>query len=195
MAATTKKKATRKKPQQKKKTGGIPNLRGLYYLSAGLILGLVAAGLLYLKIQGPNIQPSAKAPKIPMKSTAHQQNPHLDKPKFDFYTMLPKMKVAVPGEQNSNNNEVNTPTTQSQPTSQNKQYLLQVASFRNSKDADKLKATLLLNGFDVEVQQATINGQQWNRVYIGPYKQLQTAQKDQKRLQQQNISSIVVAMK
>ena len=49
-------------------------------------------------------------------------------------------------------------------------YILQVASFRNMKEADGLKAQLTLLGFRPVVQSVAINSDEnWYRVRIGPY--------------------------
>ena len=49
-------------------------------------------------------------------------------------------------------------------------YVLQVASFRNVKDADGLKAKLILNGFNPVVQSVVISGEEKRyRVRLGPY--------------------------
>ena len=49
-------------------------------------------------------------------------------------------------------------------------YVLQVASFRSVKDADGLKAKLILNGFNPVVQSVVISGEEKRyRVRLGPY--------------------------
>ena len=49
-------------------------------------------------------------------------------------------------------------------------YILQVASFRSTKDADGLKAQLTLLGFRPVVQTVAVNSaEKWHRVRIGPY--------------------------
>ena len=49
-------------------------------------------------------------------------------------------------------------------------YIVQIASFRSLKDADSLKAKLILNGFNPVVQSVVISGEEKRyRVRLGPY--------------------------
>jgi cell division protein FtsN len=45
---------------------------------------------------------------------------------------------------------------------------LQVGSFQNMKDAENLKASLLLMGVEPTIQQVTLNDKTWYRVRLGP---------------------------
>lgn len=60
----------------------------------------------------------------------------------------------------------------------NKTYSAQVASFRLHRDADELRAKLLLNGFAATIQNTTdVHEDSWYRVTIGHYGERQEAQK------------------
>ena len=49
-------------------------------------------------------------------------------------------------------------------------YIVQIASFRSLKDADSLKAKLILNGFNPVVQSVVLSGEEKRyRVRLGPY--------------------------
>ena len=116
------------------------------------------------------------------------------KPKFEFYTLLPEMEVVVPDEDlpaprpapaESDSTDANdtTDTESSTNAAVEKEtrsdadkplkpghYVLQVASFRSVKDADGLKAKLILNGFNPVVQSVVISGEEKRyRVRLGPY--------------------------
>ena len=118
------------------------------------------------------------------------------KPKFEFYTLLPEMEVVVPDEDlpaqgaapaesspaaESAATDTESPTSSSAAVEEDAQgdadaalkaghYILQVASFRNMKDADGLKAQLTLLGFRPVVQTVAIDSdEKWHRVRIGPY--------------------------
>ncbi|MCA0403625.1 MAG: SPOR domain-containing protein [Proteobacteria bacterium] len=58
-------------------------------------------------------------------------------------------------------------------------FLIQIASFRNRQDAEKLKASLILKGFDVNVAMATQNQANWYRVIVGPFASRNDAMKTQ----------------
>ena len=58
-------------------------------------------------------------------------------------------------------------------------YLIQVGSFKNIREAERMKASLVMKGFDVKI--ASINQQRvnWYRVIIGPFASRTQAQKAQ----------------
>lgn len=58
-------------------------------------------------------------------------------------------------------------------------YLVQVASFRSMREAERMKISLVMKGLDVKI--ATINQQQvnWYRVFIGPFSSHTQAQQAQ----------------
>lgn len=90
-------------------------------------------------------QPASKTKKAP---------PVAQKPQFDFYNVLPKSTPTTTAS--------TTPTTDNS----NKQFMLQVASYRKKSDAQSMQARLLLLGLQPIVK-ATSSG--WYRVDIGPY--------------------------
>ena len=120
------------------------------------------------------------------------------KPRFEFYTLLevvvpeedlaapppppakatPETKDASTDEVAPATNEASTkeaaPAKQEAPacgsdTTQGP-YIVQIASFKSPKDADGLKARLILNGFNPVVQSVVISGEEKRyRVRLGPY--------------------------
>lgn len=58
-------------------------------------------------------------------------------------------------------------------------FLVQVASFKARKDAEQMKGTLILKGFDVSVVPVTNTQGNWFRVVIGPYANRNLAQQAQ----------------
>lgn len=142
-------------------------------------------------------------------------------PKFEFYHTLPKMQVTVNDSKtkleklnNENNNKesaVNMVAEKQQEASVDKNiatlknnqdtpiadnatgYTLQLASFKEFKDADELKVKLLLAGFDVYIQTVTLNnGDVWHRVKTNKLADIATAQDTSAKLRNYNIKSIVV---
>ena len=122
------------------------------------------------------------------------------KPKFEFYTLLPEMEVVVPEEElaapppaakdvpakkdapaaqgasKTQDSEQGEPDPASAPGTAREaggHYIVQVASFRNVRDADGLKARLTLMGFEPVVQGVVISGDEKRyRVRLGPYPDL-----------------------
>jgi len=131
------------------------------------------------------------------------------KPKFEFYTLLASeknddiqdsatiakaqdVKALVPAttepEKNSvvaSDNKVikNQVPKESQEVtkaiSNNNSYLVQVAAFKNLHDAEKMKASLVIKGFMVNISTVAQQKTNWYRVVIGPFPSISLAQKAQ----------------
>jgi cell division protein FtsN len=148
------------------------------------------------KIQQPN-QKSNKT-----KATVASKKSSLPKEeKYNFYKLLPKLEVFIP-EDETRPPEVKTkkrtntvPSKTSNSTSNNigsgkgKQYVLQVGSFKNLADAEKLKANLAFLGLEASIQHITIKKQLWHRVRFGPYRDKQQLHRNQNLLKKNDINS------
>ena len=58
-------------------------------------------------------------------------------------------------------------------------YLVQVAAFKARQDAEKMKASLILKGFNVNIATVTQQHGNWYRVIIGPFSTRALAEKAQ----------------
>lgn len=95
-----------------------------------------------------------------------ESNSKEDKTRFDFYTILPGSESQVSTE------EIKIKEETPQPAVQNT-YFLQVGAFQTEEEADNMKATLALQGFEALVQTAAIPDKGiWHRVRVGPLKNL-----------------------
>ncbi len=89
-----------------------------------------------------------------------------DKTRFDFYNILPGNESKVSTE------EINIKEGPPQSAAQNT-YFLQVGAFQTATEADNMKATLALQGFEALVQTESIPDKGvWHRVRVGPLKNL-----------------------
>lgn len=70
----------------------------------------------------------------------------------------------------------NTVVLQSQ---EKNNYWIQIASFKGKPEAERLKASLALKGFDVQIKTAASNQGAWFRVLSGPYPSKNLAEKMQ----------------
>ena len=123
------------------------------------------------------MQPTAKqVAKRPAK-------PIVKQPQFDFYTILPKTKVWVPKPEKAT---APLPKQPPAPTA----YMVQVASFKAFKDADKLKAQLILQGYNVSIRPREQKGIRWNRVWVGPFPTKSRGRKVQRQLAKQHLKSL-----
>ena len=111
------------------------------------------------------------------------------KPRFDFYTMLPKMEVVVPDDELD---QEPLPTPQGELPLD---YVVQVGSFRKSRDADRLKAQLALLGFEAKVVSARIGPQDTRyRVRTGPYRGKASLDRARQRLAENGLSGMVIRL-
>jgi len=122
---------------------------------------------------------------------------------FDFYKLLPKISVDVP---KSDSQERQQTASKGETTSHNSStsqksapdfnYILQVGSFRDYHEADRLKAKLAFLGIEVKIEKVTLNeGDIWNRVRIGPLQSEREMNKIRGQLRSQQIEPIVLKVK
>ncbi len=168
-----------------------------------LAVGLFAAFLVYL--QGlDGTQPGL--PPIPPRDAPELQPPQHPpasnesaRPRFDFYTILPEMEIPDPDSGSSTppprRLEPSSPAPSASVQQPGAAYVLQLGSFRNRIDADRLKAKITLLGFEPHIQTATIDGSDWYRVRIGPYRNTARIAEAQHRLRENRLESILLKLK
>lgn len=159
------------------------------WLVAGVLLGLAiaTAAIIGGYVPQPNetAGPGTPTPGFgkPESSDAIvEDSPGTTKRRFDFFTVLPEMEVVVP------ETEIRK---YAQSDSTSGPYILQVGSFRNSADAERLKAQLALLGMLAKIQQVTVNGATWHRVRLGPYDSAREVNRLQINLRNNSIDSRV----
>jgi cell division protein FtsN len=109
-------------------------------------------------------------PKAPTDVSAQEQTPAANesktpKPRFDFYKLLQESEQIVPATETIGDTE----KTPEHPAS-NIEYILQVGSFPNQAEADKLRAQLILLNLDAHIESVEIHkGEIWHRVVVGPF--------------------------
>lgn len=147
--------AVRKRPASNSGNGS--RLTPWRWYGAGVVTGVFLSLLLYLGALPPAPPPTA-APEV----TAVGDDETPNRPRFDFYTVLPEQTIDVEVE----------PATVSQPRESASQetWLLQAGSFRQREDADRRRAELLLLGLEPRVEESPDSGSgRWFRVYLGPF--------------------------
>lgn len=115
----------------------------------------------------------------------------LPKPKFEFYTLLtqeesvtPAISHAVPAESRPSAPKEMTAVKQAAPVKterkENKEnYVVQIASFNKKQDAERMKASLILKGFNVAIVSVKRQNMEWFRVMMGPFPNRIEAEKAQ----------------
>ena len=167
---------------------GSPLLTGLLI---GMVIGVaIAAALAWFLMKSPspfvqNHQVGEQAAVTPAPGTPAAETKAGEKPRFDFYKVLTDKQdhSAAPS------------TAQPQapavaPKSAAGAQYLQVGSFANPSDAEKLKARLALMGFEADVQTAELGDKGvWHRVRLGPYKTAADLEKARAALKQNGIDA------
>ena len=186
--------AKRRKPQAKRKQSRQP---ASTWILLGALGGVLISSALFVKLTNENTQQtqtSTPANTSPSDGQLNQTHTEVDQPRFHFYTMLQNMQ-----EQNqspSSRPEARTPTlTLKQPELPQYEYHVQVGSFSKKDDANKLKAQLILDGYNVQLDQVKVKQVLWYRVQIGPFTSQQIAQQKQKELEEQKIHGTLVLKK
>ncbi len=78
------------------------------------------------------------------------------------------------------------------PAASGEAYFLQAGAYRQSADAESVRARILLLGLKAAVQRAQVGGTQWYRVRVGPYGRLDDMNRARVTLSDNKIQSTVV---
>jgi cell division protein FtsN len=107
-------------------------------------------------------------------------------PELDFYDMLPKQEVDVPGAAPKDG----APAAKAPlPTGD---VVLQAGSFKQTSEAEKMQAQLALVGITAKIQRASVDDETWYRVRIGPISTVEELQNVQSRLREAEITATAV---
>lgn len=152
-------------------------------LMIGFLCGVIASLALVMFIKGkesPFAVQNAEAPstlaeriqedaKKNAQASVKQENQEAqEKTQFDFYTILPGAESKVSAEEERQIVQQEAPQEPVEKT-----YYLQIGAFQTEQEADNMKATLALQGFEAVVQTAEIPEKgTWHRVRVGPLKNL-----------------------
>ena len=179
------------KDKPKKKSGGFPSW-GWFVLGIMAAVAVIKGGPVLWQAEMNAGRHGAKVPAVDPRAAGaatHTTAPAASTAThYDFYKMLPSFQVVIPG-QDKNVQSGNETAPVQQPGS----YILQVGSFPNYADADKMKATLALQGIESSIQPVQVNnGTTWNRVRIGPIKDLKELNELRAKLVQDHIQPLVI---
>ena len=172
-------------------------------LFIGYVLGLVSAIGVWMYIhQAPspfiqNEKPEVSTKIKPSKngdialkemlildnSQSQTKDPN-EKTRFEFYEMLPGNEEPV--------TEIELQKAAEQPLLKDK-YYLQVGSFKDTEDAENLKAKIAMLGMEAYVQSADLSEKgMWHRVRVGPFTKIDTIKKTRSSLLQSGIKANLI---
>ncbi len=139
---------------------------------------------------------AAKTPAIaglPQSSAAPAPPPATEKPKFDFYRILPGSEEPVTEKEIR---ERMRAKGGGQQDASKDVYFIQAGSFQNPADADNQKARLAILGFESSVEPANLPDKgTWYRVRMGPYAKLEEINKVRQALAQNGIDASLIKVK
>ena len=203
------------------KAAGLP---GWVWLIAGLSMGLVVACIVYIgrPAQPMPMTPAGNAASAgTTKPRAKVEIPPKEDPRFDFYTLLEKEQVLVPGESRlrppvpaataarpaapaAATPGTSTPSAPTAPAAStpataapgaSAQYLILAGSFRDSANAEAHKAKLAMAGVEARIETITTQDHATlHRVRVGPSNSLEQAQVVAAKLKAQGFDSRVVKL-
>lgn len=189
------KKTTRKRKSNRRRKKR-SELKSWALLATGLMLGLFVALLVYLKYQTPQkpvIARPAPVTTSPATTAIRSENKETKleskESKYGFYGSLPSSEVVVP---NTTRNDSDAIVVQQAKefSSDYSSYSIQVGSFSKASGADEQKASLNMLGYEPRIEKNRLHdGQVVHRVLLGPYPDLESANRTRTKLHSQQIDN------
>lgn len=196
------------KPLNRRSTPAPDRIRGntLIGLFVGLVIGVLgAAGVVWYIHRTPppfsNKSSAAQAAvpagtaETPMALPGKPGDPvpqNSDKPRFDFYKILPGNADAVPDTRPKDEKPTENRNKPEKEGLLKDPVYLQAGSFQNAADADNQKARLAMMGAEASVQQVMLQEKVWYRVRLGPYRKMDEITSLRAELARQGIDANVV---
>ena len=189
----------RKRSSAARRKSGGGTLFGLFI---GLVIGVLAAACVVWYIhktpppfanRGVSSPSSPTAPPTPLALPGKPGDPipqDGDKPRFDFYKILPESGSPAPGA-----NVAGTKPEGSKPAEEvvsRDPLYLQTGSFQNAGDADNQKASLAMMGVEASIQQVMLQDKVWYRVRLGPFKRIEDVNAVRSEMAKQGIDANIV---
>ena len=180
------KKASEKAPKRKSNSRTAKKTQRKAPFWAWLIIGLcLMAFALFLNTISNDDKPQAHTIEPIQEETENDKKPEESQVRFDFYQILKGQEV-----------EVDDKIIDNTPKQSNIIYWLQIASFKNPADADRMRAKLLLINLNASIEKRTNKDkQEWHRVMAGPFKSRSKLAKARSVLASNEINAIVIKRK
>ncbi|MFO1503672.1 MAG: SPOR domain-containing protein [Steroidobacteraceae bacterium] len=138
--------------------------------AAGLAIGLVVAlgAFMVGRKQAPPAAEAKPRPQATAKRDAGDETPTATDPaaQYEFYSILPKFEMGVPEK-----GKPQRDTAQAQ-VEQPGAYVLQVGSYRNRDEAERVRSKVEKLGIEAKVQHVSIDTDELHRVLVGPIRDL-----------------------
>jgi cell division protein FtsN len=168
----------------KRRRGRQEPFSGWTGLALGLIAGL-AVGLVIYLADRPGDEPPAE-PRPAPASSRESEVPAEPETRYDFYEMLPNFEVVVPERDRDVKHDAPAPVEKEGA------YVLQVGSYRDFNEADRVRAQLALQGIESRVQRVSVDNDTWHRVRVGPISDLGELNRVRERLREAEMDVLVI---
>jgi|TARA_Y100000310_G_scaffold85182_1_gene82006 cell division protein FtsN len=198
--------STRKRGNNRRQQGWRP-LHDLILLTVGVTAGVIGAALYQGAISGDpdrmgagikqllqDSREQAGKPETPLSATAGNAAPA--RTSFDFYTVLPEIEHVIPdtGDFEPPLAPASVETT-AQPASKKTEpgsyYMLQAGAYTKPAQADRMKAKLVLTGFEVSIQHISVQDRgDFYRVRVGPYRTMGEMEAANRKLANMQIKAL-----
>jgi len=158
------KKAAPVKKRKKGATRKSTPVPGWVWLVTGLALGLFVTLIVHLVKIAPEAAKARELAATSAKAKSAEETKkkadqaRKDKKRYDFYTMLQQDKVEVPKDLET---EPDAPAYY--------QFMLQTGAFTSVADADRVRADMIMQGFDAQIRSSTSDKGTLHRVIVGPF--------------------------
>ena len=140
------------------------------------------------KMEAPKgLPPSTQTAKIEEKADKSEKaEKGEEKPRFDFYKILPGSEEAAPEKSPKQ-------ATKGSTAGAKEAFFLQAGAFQSAPEADNLKATLALLGYEAAIETTTLPDKGvWHRVRIGPYTNVEELNRARDALKQNGVQTTLV---
>lgn len=196
----------RKRSNASRRKSGGGTLIGLFL---GLVIGVLAAAAVVWYIHRTPVPIATKAQPAAPAATQQQGAPQAplalpgkpgdpipqanDKPRFDFYKILPGNSEAIPEPKTGEPKQADaTKDKDGKDSALKEPVYLQTGSFQNAGDADNQKARLAMMGAEASIQQVMLQDKVWYRVRLGPFRKIEEVNAMRAELARQGIEANVV---
>jgi cell division protein FtsN len=157
---------------------------------AGILVGLALATLLLAWMRGAErggADPERPEPRKVQTPATEITGTGEAGEQYDFYEMLPKFEVVVPERDRDVKRDL-----PAAPIERPGVYVLQAGSYRNIKDAERVRAQLALQNIDAKVQRVAVDSDVWHRVRIGPIENIAELNRLRRQLQSAEVDALVI---
>lgn len=189
-SSTRSRSAKKSAPVKKRKKGATRKstpVPGWVWLVTGLALGLFVTLIVHLVKIAPQAAKArelavaeAKALAVEEKKKKAEQA-RKEKKRYDFYTMLPQEKVEVPK---------NLEAAPDAPAYY--QFMLQTGAFNSVADADRVRAELIMQGFEAQIRSSTSDKGTAHRIIVGPFPNRSRMAKARSMLIAKGVASMMI---